>query len=152
MARHAAASYIQMGWTLPEGLKLFSVLFLGGQLKEPPLPKSDKAFAKRFMCLFYCCCATHLFKLRKTRNDGSVVCKSACDAVVEALTRCNVFVTFRALKDICAGTHDNEIALREWARLEFDPALAKFWEHNTHLQKDLGWDKIKFPVMTCGDP
>lgn len=148
-ARHSAASYIQNGWTLPGGLQAFSVQYLGGQLNEPKIGRIDKHFGRKFLLYMYCRWAEILFCLKLTRGDNTPEQKSACDAVQEALSRVGVAIGFRAIKDICAGTHDSERQLREWVEEKYFPTLGEFWSKNQFLLKEtVRWNKPKFPVMT----
>lgn len=150
MARHAAASYIQCGWPMPEGLQSFAAMHLAGQLVEPPIERRDKTFFRRFVLYTYSYWAARAFLLDMTRNDGAKRKESACDAVNLALERCGVHTSERAVKDICLGVHGPERDLRDWVHREFVPAVDAFWRRNSAVKPAPVWKKVKLPVMIGG--
>lgn len=109
MARHLAATYIHHGWNLPEGLKIFSTLFLAGQMKEPMIEKGDRNFFRNFVIIFYSTFAASGFGLLRTRGDYSDPI-SGCDAVVNALAKNGIHIGYRAAKDLIVGNKPSQRA------------------------------------------
>ena len=149
MSRHAAATYIHQGWKLPEGLRIFATLYLGGQLSEPEVERVDRTFGRKFFLYSHCLYAHWIFKLELTSGDGTSVKVSACDAVSAAAERCGVHFSTRTVKDICVGSHANEREFRRWFHNDFCELVGEFWSENSQIFGSVAsrWKIENSPVM-----
>ena len=104
---------------LPEALRLFAFQVLLGKRKRPrpnPRSKRHKTWTRNIYLYGLARGVADQFDLSLTRNDSSSP-QSACDAVVQGLSKLDHHTTFKAIKDICI--HKSSLQMRlEYARLE----------------------------------
>ena len=113
LCKRIAAHSLLVNRALPPALQRFAGNYLAGLLKRPKgSGKRSITWLRNIYLLTLVRVAQKRFGLNRVRGDEKPDAKSACDAVALGLKKNGHSVSYRAIKELCVGSKEEQKTLR----------------------------------------
>lgn len=100
---------------LPEPLRVFSVLFLSGQLKDPPAQRRKEHWLRNQFLIAITWRVAEIFDLELSSGDSTKNKFGACDAVAQGLAQNGYHVRDSAIRHLFHSNKEADVRLRDEA-------------------------------------